>query len=86
MKNSVREILCDWDIKDVDIEQIYDSVWQVGDKYVLKVYDKPTMLERNIKVLSILSDLGIPVGRLILNKNNLIYIIAIKSIYLLFFE
>lgn len=73
MKNCVREILCDWDIKDVDIEQIYDSVWQVGDKYVLKVYDKPTMLERNIKVLSILSDLGIPVGRLILNKNNLIY-------------
>lgn len=73
MKNYVSEILCDWDIKDVDIEQIYDSVWQVGDKYVLKVYDKPTMLERNIKVLSILSDLGIPVGRLILNKNNLIY-------------
>ena len=73
MKNCVSEILCDWDIKDVDIEQIYDSVWQVGDKYVLKVYDKPTMLERNIKVISILSDLGIPVGRLILNKNNLIY-------------
>lgn len=73
MKNYVSEILCDWDIKDADIEQIYDSVWQVGDKYVLKVYDKPTMLERNIKVLSILSDLGIPVGRLILNKNNLIY-------------
>lgn len=73
MKNYVSEILCDWDIKDVDIEQIYDSVWQVGDKYVLKVYDKPTMLERNIKILSILSDLGIPVGRLILNKNNLIY-------------
>lgn len=73
MKNYVSEILCDWDIKDVDIEQIYDSVWQVGDKYVLKVYDKPTMLERNIKVISILSDLGIPVGRLILNKNNLIY-------------
>ncbi len=73
MKNYVSEILFDWDIEDVDIEQIYDSVWQVGDRYVLKVYDNLNMLERNIKVLSILYDLGIPVGHLIANNKGVIY-------------
>ena len=73
MKNYISEILCDWDIKDVDIEQIYDSVWQVGDRYVLKVYDNLNMLERNIKVISILYDLGIPVGHLITNNKGVIY-------------
>ena len=73
MNNCISKILCNWDIENMKIKQIYDSAWQVGDEYVLKVYDNPTRLERNIKILSILYDMGIPVGRLIANKGNLIY-------------
>jgi len=73
MKKNISEILRGWDIESVEIKQIYDSAWQVGDKYVLKVYDDLPMLERNIRIISILSDLEIPVGGLIPNKNNAIY-------------
>lgn len=74
MNNCISKILCNWNIQNMEIKQIYDSAWQVGDEYVLKVYDNPTRLERNIKIISILYDLGIPVGRLIANKSNLIYL------------
>ncbi|MBQ7918581.1 MAG: phosphotransferase [Lachnospiraceae bacterium] len=73
MRDYINAILYDWDMEDEEVKQIYDSVWQVGDKYVLKVYDNVTMLERNIRIISILSDLEIPVGRLIPNRNNLTY-------------
>ncbi len=73
MKDYINVILCDWDMEDIGVKQIYDSAWQVGDRYVLKVYDNITMLERNIRIISILSDLGIPVGRLIPNRNHLMY-------------
>ena len=73
MNNGINAILVNWDIKNAEVKQIYDSAWQVGDEYVLKVYDNPTRLERNIKIITILYDLGIPVGRLIANKNNAIY-------------
>lgn len=65
MKENVLEILKEWNMEKEEIKQIYDSAWQVGEEYVLKVYDDPDNLERNIRLISILSDLGIPVGSLI---------------------
>lgn len=65
MKENVSEILKEWNMEKEEIKQIYDSAWQVGEEYVLKVYDDPDNLERNIRLISILSDLGIPVGSLI---------------------
>ncbi len=65
MKENILEILKEWNIENAEIKQIYDSAWQVGEKYVLKVYDNPDNLERNIRLISILSGLGIPVGKLI---------------------
>ncbi len=65
MKENVLEILKEWNMESKEVKQIYDSAWQVGEEYVLKVYDDPDNLERNIRLISILSDLGIPVGSLI---------------------
>ncbi len=65
MNENILEILKEWDMGKPEIKQIYDSAWQVGEEYVLKVYDNQENLERNIRLISILSDLGIPVGSLI---------------------
>ena len=65
MKENVLEILKEWNMESKEVKQIYDSAWQVGEEYVLKVYDDPDNLERNIRLISILPDLGIPVGSLI---------------------
>lgn len=83
MNNCINAILVNWDIRNTEVKQIYDSAWSVGDEYVLKVYDNVTRLERNIKILSILYDLGIPIGRLITNKNNLIYSKDERNYYIL---
>jgi len=65
MKENVLEILKEWNMESKEVKQIYDSAWQVGEEYVLKVYDHLENLERNIRLISIFSDLGIPVGSLI---------------------
>lgn len=73
MKENILEILKEWNIENAEIKQIYDSAWQVGEKYVLKVYDNPDNLERNIRLISILSGLGIPVGKLIKTHHDRSY-------------
>ncbi len=73
MKENILEILKEWNIENTEIKQIYDSAWQVGEKYVLKVYDNPDNLERNIRLISILSGLGIPVGKLIKTHHDRSY-------------
>lgn len=73
MKENILEILKEWNIENAEIKQIYDSAWQVGEKYVLKVYDNPDNLERNIRLISILSGLGIPAGKLIKTHHDRSY-------------
>ncbi len=73
MKENILEILKEWNIENAEIKQIYDSAWQVGENYVLKVYDNPDNLERNIRLISILSGLGIPVGKLIKTHHDRSY-------------
>lgn len=86
MKERIKDILSNWNIENMEnkeIKQIYDSAWQVGEKYVLKVYENPEMLERNIKITIILQDMDIPVGKLIFTKNNMIFLKDEKYYYIL---
>lgn len=47
MKDKTGKILSHWGLLDSEIRQIYDTTWQVGDSYILKVYQDANMLERN---------------------------------------
>ena len=62
MKECIENILKNWNVPESTIKQVYDSAWQVGQQFVLKVYDDVDELNRNIKMLSILDDMGIPVS------------------------
>ena len=39
MDTIITEVLNNWNIQDRSTKQIHDTVWQVGDEYVLKKYD-----------------------------------------------
>lgn len=51
MKENILEILKEWNIENAEIKQIYDSAWQVGEKYVLKVYDNSERIRSELKRL-----------------------------------
>lgn len=71
MKERVSCIIKDWNVVADEIKQLHDNVWQVGKEYVLKAYEDVGMLERNIKIKTILGDKNIPVGCIInTNKNT----------------
>ena len=36
METIITEVLNNWNIQDKRIQQIHDTVWQIGDEYVLK--------------------------------------------------
>ncbi len=72
MKYKIQKILKEWNIEEEEkgVKQIYDSAWQVGENAVLKVYNNVNMLQRNIKILTILEDMRIPVGNIIRTQNE----------------
>ena len=70
MKDKIKSILSNWNTAAIEMTQIYDTTWQVGEEAILKVYESIDMLERNIKIISILDDMGIPVGSIIPTKEN----------------
>lgn len=65
MPDKIRTILKLWGMTDQNIKQIYDTTWQIGEGHVLKVYQDKEGLERNIKVLQILEQMKIPVGKIV---------------------
>lgn len=70
MQERIAKIIEKWNIEVCKAVQIYDTAWQINDKYILKVYNDVNMLERNIKILSILENMNIPIGRLIFTSEN----------------
>lgn len=60
MQEQILKMIKNWNIEVCEPVQVYDTAWQIGDKYILKIYDDANMLERNIKILSILGDMRIP--------------------------
>lgn len=73
MNNKIQQIINEWNIEEQKIMQIYDSAWQVGTNFVLKTYKDVNKLQRNIKILTILEDMGIPVGAIVLTKDKKTY-------------
>lgn len=71
---SILKSLLNWGLQDSAVNQICDTTWQVGDNYVLKVYQSIDMLERNLKVLQILDEMKIPVGRIVPTRDNRQYV------------
>lgn len=84
MEQSIKDILCKWGIKNTAVKQIYDTAWKVGEDYVLKVYKSMRMLERNIKVTTILSDKGIPVSKIIPTVTKCLFTYDGAVYYILF--
>ena len=74
MKETVNKVIQSWDIGTKEIKQINDTVWQIGEDYILKVYEDVNMLERNIKIISILDNMNIPVGSIIYTKEDKTYV------------
>lgn len=83
MNNKIRQIINEWDIEKKDVKQIYDSAWQIGEDYVLKTYEDVNMLQRNIKILTILDDRGIQVGGIVLTKDRKTYAKDTEYYYIL---
>lgn len=74
MKDKIAQIISNWGLENKDIKQIHNTTWQVGDDYVLKVYQSFSMLERNLKILQLLDNMDIPVGKAIATTNNEQYV------------
>lgn len=73
MKERIKEMLVEWNMDAGEIVQIYDTAWQIGEGYILKVYEDTDALERNIKVSTILEDMNIPVAKIISTKCDKAY-------------
>lgn len=65
MTDKIRALLPCWGLQSENLTQIYGTVWQIGEKYVLKAYNEPESLKRNIVVNSHLESMDIPVGKLL---------------------
>lgn len=54
-----------WNLESEPVKQIYDTTWQLGEKYILKTYSDKEMMKRNIEIMKILDSEGIPVGKIV---------------------
>lgn len=70
MQGIIEEIVPLWGMENRQVRQIYLSAWEINHSYVVKRYDDKEQMERNIKILRILSANGIPVADLIPAKNG----------------
>lgn len=75
MEEQIRKILIYWGLQEKELRQIYDTAWQVGENYVLKIYNGLNMLKRNLKLLYTLDNMNIPVGQIIPTLDNQQYVI-----------
>lgn len=64
MTEKIKELLLNWDLQNKSVRQIYNTAWQIGEDYVLKLYSEPEALERNILINQHLDSMGIPVAKL----------------------
>ena len=70
MKDSIKQILPLWELKEDELRPIYSSAWEVGNSYVIKVYSDKVQLERNIKISTILAGCNIPVAEIVPTKTE----------------
>lgn len=79
---SIQDIVLKWDIRCTPI-QIYHTAWDINHRYVLKIYDNLTSLERNIVLMKTLHEAGIPVPKIISLPNGADFYEEEASYYLL---
>lgn len=65
MNTEWEKILSAWGMEPADIEQKYPTVWEINHQYMLKEYENPKSLERNVQSLTALSECGAPVAGII---------------------
>lgn len=63
MENRISRILCDFGVENQEAKQIYTKCWQIGEDYVLKVYDDEESILRNLRVTKALFKAGVPVAK-----------------------
>lgn len=80
MSSQIDGILSHWGLQDKEITQIYNTAWQIGDEYVLKVYQNLQLLTRNQAMLQVLGEQKIPVGQVIPTLEHALYV-ADGSVY-----
>ncbi len=76
MSKKINTSLPAWGLENESIKQIYSSVWQIGEDYVLKSYNETDSLKRNIMINQHLENMGIPVGKLLSTTKGEQYIEA----------
>ncbi len=74
MGDKINDMLYRWGLENSEMKQIYDTVWQIGEDYVMKVYQNPIMLERNLNILAVLEKMNIPVGQCVLTLDQNRYV------------
>lgn len=70
MSDKIKVLLPNWGLQNKSIKQIYSTVWQIGEDYVLKSYNESESLKRNIMINQHLESMGIPVGKLIITTKG----------------
>lgn len=83
MTEIINAVLAYWGLEHEEVKQIYDTAWQIGDSYVLKVYSDQAMLERNLKLLRVLDEMNIPVGKIVVTRDDWQYVSNNHSFYFL---
>lgn len=83
MNDILTKILIHWGLEKSEVKQIYHTTWQIGEQYVLKEYQNRETLERNLKILQILDDMNVPVGKIVPAHDNRQYIASDDSFYFL---
>lgn len=74
MSDKIKNLLTNWDLQNESIKQIHNTTWQIGKDYVLKFYDEPESLKRNILINQYLDEIGMPVGKLLKTNKEKEYI------------
>lgn len=83
LRDKIDTVLAHWDLQDSEIKRIYDTAWQVGDDYVLKVYQDEKMLKQNLKMLQLLAKQDIPVAQIVPACDGAPYVTDNGSFYFL---
>lgn len=78
----IEELLKEWNIEATPV-QIYHSAWNINNSYVLKTYDNPNGLQRNIVMMKTLHEAGIPVPEIIKLPDGRDYLIHNSAMYIL---
>lgn len=63
-KEEINEVLKAWSIEAIPVS-IHPRAWDINQSYILKVYDEPEVLERNVISMRTLLAAGVPVPEII---------------------